>query len=171
MKKILLTSILAIVTGITISNADGDKKVTSKNYVDTQIGTRQATIPATGTNTEEAGSTVVTYTDNAGTIGERGICDIESNGDGECEDNYLVTRDLLEDSSSYLPQMAVTTKTCTEWVANASQTDENCLLWDLSEKIVYGRCSTSTDCEWLTPSCTGGRSGTCHNNKCVCYAR
>ena len=44
--------------------------VTSKDYVDT---TRQATIPASGTNASTPGDTVVTYTDTAGTIGEREI--------------------------------------------------------------------------------------------------
>ncbi|MBO4480192.1 MAG: hypothetical protein J5742_01020 [Alphaproteobacteria bacterium] len=46
MKKILLTSILAVIVGTTIVNADNDKTVTSKNYVDTQIGTRQEKITA-----------------------------------------------------------------------------------------------------------------------------
>ncbi|MBO4480539.1 MAG: hypothetical protein J5742_02850 [Alphaproteobacteria bacterium] len=47
MKKILLTSIITIVTGITVANAtDGDKKVTSKNYVDTAVATKQDVIDA-----------------------------------------------------------------------------------------------------------------------------
>ncbi|MBO4480115.1 MAG: hypothetical protein J5742_00630 [Alphaproteobacteria bacterium] len=99
MKKILLTSILAIVTGITIANADGDKKVTSKNYVDTQIGTRQEKIPAANTNSATPGSTVVTYTSTAGTIGERGIINNTESLDTRENSDKLVTAGAL---SNYL---------------------------------------------------------------------
>ena len=69
--------------------------VTSKDYVDT---TRQATIPASGTNSATPGDTVVTYTSTAGTIGERGICDAELNGDGDCDNSNLVTVDFVYDN-------------------------------------------------------------------------
>ena len=74
--------------------------VTSKDYVDT---TRQATIPASGTNSATPGDTVVTYTDTAGTIGERGIFNPDTDYDW---DNYevveghegdLVTAGIYED--------------------------------------------------------------------------
>ena len=69
--------------------------VTSKDYVDT---TRQATIPASGTNSATPGDTVVTYTSTAGTIGERGIFDdwsviIEANN---LQDNLVTAGALLQ---------------------------------------------------------------------------
>ena len=67
--------------------------VTSKDYVDT---TRQATIPAARTNASTPGDTVVTYTDTAGVIGERFICDAYNNGDGDCNADDLVARDVLD---------------------------------------------------------------------------
>ena len=71
--------------------------VTSKDYVDT---TRQATIPASGTNASTPGDTVVTYTDTAGTIGERGIFDDWSVGivENSLQDN-LVTAGVLLDAT------------------------------------------------------------------------
>ena len=73
--------------------------VTSKDYVDT---TRQATIPASGTNSATPGDTVVTYTDTAGTIGERGICDADAQADGDCDNGDLVTNDLLNDAMDWV---------------------------------------------------------------------
>ncbi len=60
----------AIASVITINSVFADATITTKNYVDT---TRQATIPAAETNIETPGVSVVTYTDTAGTIGERWI--------------------------------------------------------------------------------------------------
>ena len=137
--------------------------VTSKDYVDT---TRQATIPASGTNALTPGDTVVTYTSTAGTIGERGICDAEA--DGDCGDNFLVTRDLLERATD-LTTTTVTYKTCTEWVANAPQTDANCLLWQLSDRDVYGKCTSDSECEWLDDQCPDGFVGVCKTSSGKCY--
>ena len=125
--------------------------VTSKDYVDT---TRQATIPASGTNSETPGDTVVTYTDTAGTIGERGICDA---GMSDCDGNSLVTSDRLHDT---LSTTTVTYKTCTEW-SGTPHTDENCILWNLTDKYVYGSCidvgqSCTTDYDCCNENCSGG---------------
>ncbi len=66
-KKLLFAMAIAAVAG----NGDVYKRqqtVTTQNYVDTNFQTK---IPAAGTNAATLGNTIVTYTDNAGTIGER----------------------------------------------------------------------------------------------------
>ncbi len=83
-KKLFLFGTIASV--IAINSVFADTIVTSKSYVDT---TRQATIPVAGTNEDEPGETVVTYTGTAGQIGERGICNNEK--DDDCAPNDLVT--------------------------------------------------------------------------------
>ena len=71
-KKILLSSIIAAMVAMP-SFAAGDSIVTSKSYVDTQVGLKQDKIPATGNATGGTGTSVITYTSTAGTVGERGI--------------------------------------------------------------------------------------------------
>ena len=145
--------------------------VTSKDYVDT---TRQATIPASGTNSATPGDTVVTYTDTAGTIGERGICSSDAYDDGDCGNNELVTTDVIYDVLDYvdeqlnLPETTVTYKTCYEW-SGTPHTDENCLLWNLWDKKVYGdQCNSSAECiDWgIQHNCQ--YSPTCKNHQCRC---
>ena len=179
----------AIASVIAINSVFADTIVTSKSYVDT---TRQATIPVAGTNEDEPGETVVTYTGTAGQIGERGICNNEK--DDDCAPNDLVTvreldsavsnnmpiysvnagpgrvvvygdipnsfdaRGIYDGSTTYdsstdadklvtasvvqnatdLPTTTTTNKVCIEWVSGQSHTDQNCILWNLSDKNVYG---------------------------------
>ena len=189
--------------------------VTSKDYVDT---TRQATIPASGTNASTPGDTVVTYTSTAGTIGERGICDVEARSDGDCDNGDLVTNDLLNDAMGWvegavsgsagtvpvydqdgylgsaergiydgsngynsstdadklvtaaalnnLPTTTVTYKTCTEW-SGIPHTDANCLLWNLSDKPVYGNCTSNSDCNSVVCE-DNGAWARCSNGRCEC---
>ena len=136
--------------------------VTSKDYVDT---TRQATIPASGTNSETPGDTVVTYTDTAGTIGERFIFDGELPRFIDDDDDIELTtvrgvKSLLE-SATNLPETTVTYKTCTEW-SGTPHTDENCILWNLTDKYVYG-CDCS--CRYGGVA-TCNSDGTCNYNLC-----
>ena len=117
--------------------------VTSKDYVDAADALKQDLVPEAWVNIDEngTGETVVTYTDTAGVLGERGICDVYAdNGDG-CSEGDLVTRDLLGTS-------VTTNKVCVEWVENAAHIDRNCLLWNLTDQVVYGGfCSTASDCQ------------------------
>ena len=53
-------------------------KAPSENAVHDALAGKQNTIPVTGTNASTPGATVVTYTSTAGTIGERGILDIDN---------------------------------------------------------------------------------------------
>ena len=100
-KKLFLFGTIASV--IAINSVFADTIVTSKSYVDT---TRQATIPVAGTNEDEPGETVVTYTGTAGQIGERGICNNEE--DDDCAPNDLVTvRELDSAVSNNMPIYSV----------------------------------------------------------------
>ena len=151
----------AIASIIAINQVVADTTVTSKQYVDT---TRQATIPTADTNYEANGGgvSVVTYTDNAGVLGERYICDADAEDNGYCNDDNLVTRDLLTDQieqATDLPETTVTYKTCYREV------NGDCILWNLSDRDVYGKCRTQDDC----PPCDNGLARDCSpDGRCQC---
>ena len=69
-------------------------KAPSENAVHDALANKQNTIPATGTNSSTPGTTVVTYTSTAGTIGERGIYD------EKVRDNYLGGSDMIIDDTN-----------------------------------------------------------------------
>ena len=75
-------------------------KAPSENAVHDALANKQNTIPATGTNSSTPGTTVVTYTGTAGTIGERGICN-DSNED-DCNDGDLVTVNEIVNAVEYI---------------------------------------------------------------------
>ena len=178
----------AIASVIAINSVFADTIVTSKSYVDT---TRQATIPAAETNIETPGVSVVTYTDTAGTIGERGIFNPETDFDGQNNtiapghEGDLVTAGIFPDVGQMynqiqeiqnnmpdfddLPETTVTYRTCTEWLDGAAHTDQNCILWNLSDKNVYGKCATNNDCSSVDCSWRGdGAWARCNNGSCQC---
>ncbi|MBO4480331.1 MAG: hypothetical protein J5742_01740 [Alphaproteobacteria bacterium] len=165
MKKILLTSILAVIVGTTIVNADNDKTVTSKNYVDTQIGTRQEKIPATGTNASTPGDTVVTYTDTAGTIGERGIYDGSDDYDSSTDADKLVTAAALTDGlngvQNNLPTVTTSKLTCAD--------SPSCTLWTVADQDVYGEqpmCQPNGATCMGDSACCSGYCVGCHQGMC-----
>ncbi len=180
--RISVLTIGAVASIIAINSVFADTTVTSKTYVDT---TRQATIPVAGTNASTPGSAVVTYTGTAGQIGERGIFDPETNFDYENNEvasgheGDLVTADSIFpamgglyqqiEQATDLPETTVTYKTCTEWLDGAAHTDQNCILWNLSDKDVYGKCRTHSDCDWMDSQCTGDSAGTCNTDTGKCY--
>ena len=156
----------AIASVLTINSVMADTTVTSKTYVDT---TRQATIPAAGTNAATPGTTVVTYTGTAGTIGERGIFDapinmFDSNDDGE---KLITARAAFSAMPSQ--QKTVTHKQCVEWdtAGQGQGTDENCLLWTLIDvNVVTKQCTTNADCVGIVGAqCAGPR---CRSGICEC---
>ena len=155
----------AIASILTINSVLADTTVTSKTYVDT---TRQATIPAAGTNEDEPGETVVTYTNTAGVIGERYICDADTEENGDCGGEDLVTASALHNATNNLPTKTITTRVCIRWIDGQSHTDANCLLWDLVDATVYGpQCTQNSDC-----ICPCGGSATCSSGRCdylFCY--
>ena len=181
--RISILTIGAAASIIAINSVCADtttSTVTSKQYVDSQYSKldkiKQNTIPAADTNYDANGGgvSVVTYTENAGVLGERYICDAAADENNDCGDDNLVTRDLLGQietqvsEATNLPETTVTYKTCTEWLDGAAQTDQNCILWNLSDKNVYGpECDTLADCV-----CTGsGGYSACSRGRCIgnCY--
>ncbi|MBO4480847.1 MAG: hypothetical protein J5742_04510 [Alphaproteobacteria bacterium] len=170
MKKILLTSILAIVTGITVANAtDGDKKVTSKNYVDTAVATRQEKITA-GTS-----GSVVTYngTQNGQTqFSEHAILDAENDfdNDGNVSDGHeddLVTVDgvynMLDSEfnnrDSHLESTRVVQTTCSN--------PPDCTLWSMEDVVVHKlECTAAADC--ASKVCLAGSTRDCVGGMCKC---
>ena len=163
--RISILTIGAVASIITINSVFADTTVTSKQYVDT---TRQATIPRWGTNYGENGRglSVVTYTDNAGVLGERYICDVEA--DWDCTAYDLVTWDLLKQQANQgMPEKTVTKKTCVAWLDGATQTDANCILWNLSDESVYGKCETRSDCSCYDGNGRFTGQKRCENYRCV----
>ena len=156
----------AIASIIAINQVVADTTVTSKQYVDT---TRQATIPAAGTNANTPGSTVVTYTGTAGQIGERGIFNPETNFDYENnevasghEDDLVTAGSIFPavgglyqqiEQVTNLPTTQTTNKVCTEWVAGQSHIDANCLLWNLTDQTVYGCFVNGESCTYSSQCC------------------
>ena len=157
--------IASIITTATFAN----QVITSQTYVDNQDALKQNKIPATGTNASTPGTTVVTYTGTAGTIGERGIVSGWENYDYDngTDDNKLVTAgavlDIAEQISplpDYQP-VTVTTKTCNTWLDGQAHTDANCILWNLTdEEIQWARCYSWRDC------CTDQSNCACINGIC-----
>ena len=141
----------AIASIITINSVFGDTTVTSRQCVDNQDealyneldGIKQDIIPAAGTNADRNGGgvSIVTYTLADGALGERGICDAEADENGDCDDDNLVTRDLISQATN-LPETTVTYKTCYQEV------NGDCILWNLRDADVYGRqCNNTSDCK------------------------
>lgn len=186
---------VAIVSTMVVVNYGvADSSVTSRTYVDAQDALRQNQIPAAGVNIlQEIGDGVVTYTNTAGTIGERGIFDYTNSNHfsnhtvaaghdtdmitaaayGYLEGLFSGTQDDVSTVSGTVSGMAIpdfgnlnrvtgTYKTCAEYIPNAAQTDENCILWNLGEKTVLGCAANSNTCATGGECCTGYcSSGTC----------
>ena len=136
--RISVLTIGAIASIIAINSVVADTKstVTSRGYVDAQDALKQNKIPATGTNANTPGETVVTYTDTAGTIGERGIFDGADTYDILADRNKLVTAGLVQTATDCIYQNLQQME-CTEWVANADHTDENCLLMTVRTTVDF----------------------------------
>lgn len=156
-KKSLLFGVIASV--ITVNSAFAvTSTVTSRDYVDAVVATKQPKIPAAGTNAATPGDTVVTYTSTGdGTIGERRIFDMETDYDWEY--NEIVSGhegDLVTAGDFVGPVMATYELSnhvhpiyneCVEW-SGTPRTDENCLLWQLADRTGYPTktCRTASDC-------------------------
>ena len=162
MSKTLLLGAFASV--IAINSVFGDTTVTSRGYVDTQVATKQTKIDATGANFTNG--SVVETTSTPGVVTQRGILnpetDTETSPFGDVypkqgHENDLVTAGPIYEQMGR-GQSIVQNHThkirqeCAEYVANAAQTPENCLLWYLPStetgSAVYEgmSCNTSADC-------------------------
>ena len=135
--KSIITSAFIGAIAATGVYAAGENIVTSKGYVDNRIDTRQAKIPATNTNSATPGSSVVTYTSSAGTIGERGIYDGSQTYNSTNDVNKLATAAALNSAVTNLPTMATTKLTC----ANP----DTCDLWTIDSQTVYGNVNSGSN--------------------------
>ncbi len=140
---------------LTINSVLADTTVTSKTYVDT---TRQATIPAAGTNAATPGTTVVTYTNTAGTIGERGICN--DHDEDDCNDGDLVTNSLLNSAMDWVDENMPEGATCYEWMGS------ECVLVNLPMGDKAPVCVANGDECWGDGACCSGYCVGCHTTPC-----
>ena len=101
----------AIASILTINSVIADTTVTSKNYVDAEVAKKQNTIPVAGTNTANPGTSVVMYTNTAGTVGERGIYSGGTYTAGT-DANNLVTASALNGAVNNIPTITTSKLTC-----------------------------------------------------------
>lgn len=137
MRKLLyIIGIVAIIC--TNAFATGDKITTSKNYVDTQIATKQDKIPAINSDT------VVTHTNTSGEIGEKAIYDTT--------ESYATQTDALVTAgvANAAIQNAIDTEfVCIEWAPNTEQIPENCYIWSIRAAKVASLPSGYTQLEYI----------------------
>ena len=134
--NLLLCGIIMVGTAYAETTQADRKTVSSKAYVDTSVETRQQKIPAAGTNSANAGTTVVMYTTTGnGTIGERGIYDNPASYTAGTDANKLVTASALKGSVTNLPTMETSKLTC----ANTP----TCSLWTIEDQQVYGNTNNN----------------------------
>ena len=156
--SILTFGAVASIIAINSVFADTTSTVTSRGYVDAAVATKQPKIPAAGTNASTPGETVVTYTSTGdGTIGERGIVDMESGYIA----GGLVTAEALEEYVNCM-QNHQTGFECVEENSNG-----DCMLVTLFEEDrdcdnpFDGKiCSTNSDCNQ-------NENERCFNGRCV----
>ena len=130
-KTLLSVSIVSMVIGTSYGSVNNT--ITSKGYVDTEIETKQLTIPVTGTNSSNAGNTVVTYTSTEGTLGERGLYTGANTYDAETDADKLITASALNTAFTTLPTLETNRLAC----ANPG----TCDLWTITPQTAYGRAA------------------------------
>ena len=134
LNKILLSvSIVLIFIGTSYGSVNNT--ITSKGYVDTEIETKQLTIPVTGINSSNAGNTVVTYTSTEGTLGERGLYTGANTYDAETDADKLITASALNTAFTTLPTLETNRLAC----ANPG----TCDLWTITPQTAYGRAGNA----------------------------
>ena len=146
--RISLLSIGAIASILSINSVFATTStVTSKDYVDAADALKQNKIPATGTNASTPGTTVVTYTGTAGTIGERGICNDPTDN---CNQADIATFGLVGNAVEYIQNNMPAGATCYEWSGN------DCILVNMPTQLAASgeSCTGNGDCD----------SGRCCNN-------
>ncbi len=102
-KKLLFAMVITAVATNVFADVT-TQTITTQDYVDTADALKQDKIPAAGTNEDELGESVVTYTNNDGEIGERGI--YSGNWYVENRDaDKLVTTDVVVKTKGCVEQM------------------------------------------------------------------
>lgn len=111
--------------------------VTSRDYVDNTLATKQAKIPSAGTAGAPTGNSVITYTASSGTIGERGVYTDSTEYDASADADKLITASALNTAFTTLPETDTTKLVC----ANQS---EGCTLWTITNQTAYGISGNGT---------------------------
>ncbi len=164
-KKPLFIGAIASIIAINSVFADTTSTVTSRGYVDTQVATKQTKIDATGANFPNG--SVVETTGTEGVVTQRGIFNPSTDAETDPFDgtvwpkqghaNDLVTAGPIYEQindTAYIVKSHThkIRQECAEYVANAEQTPENCLLWylpytDTGPAVYFGSsCATDADC-------------------------
>ena len=149
MKQTLLVG--SIITIFATNAFAVSSTVTSKDYVDTVVATKQAQIPASGASGVGSGETVMTYTSTSGTIGERGIYSDTSSYDASADGDKIITASALNSAFTTLPTTETTKLVC----ANPG----TCTLWSITGQTAYGISGSGTTTVDLT-SLIGNVAGT-----------
>ena len=134
--KISYIAIGAIASVLTINSvmAAGENTVASKSYVDARDDLKQDLIPRSGANSSTPGSTVVTYTDAEGEIGERGIYDGENDYDEDYDADSLVTAGVIADFAETMESLTINDQELTMVNHNlqpCNAGDSGCDLWTI----------------------------------------
>ena len=131
LKKVLLTSICTILALRGVSYGAGDKTITSKPYVDTQIATKQLKIPAANTAGVGPGDSVITYTNVAGggVIGERALF-TGGEYNASTDADKMITASALDTAFATLPKTDTSKLVCADSPA--------CTLWTIVDQLAYG---------------------------------
>ncbi len=130
--------------------------VTSRDYVDNALATKQAKIPSAGTAGAPTGDSVITYTASSGTIGERGVYTDSTEYDATNDADKLITASALKGAISNIPETETTKLQCT---------DSNCLLWNIVTQTAYGITPFNPDVSITgTSYCYRGLSGSRNSN-------
>ena len=127
MSKILLFG--AIISIFATNVFAVSSTVTSKDYVDDLVATKQVKIPAAGATGVGAGETIITYTGAAGTIGERGIYSDASSYNATTDADKIITASALNGAVSNISTTETSKLTCY---------DTNCTLWNIGTQTAYG---------------------------------
>lgn len=127
MSKILLFG--AIISIFATGAFAVSSTVTSKDYVDDLVATKQAKIPAAGATGVGAGETIITYTGVAGTIGERGIYNDASSYNATTDADKIITASALNGAVSNISTTETSKLTCY---------DNDCTLWSIGTQTAYG---------------------------------
>jgi hypothetical protein len=161
MKRILIGTVALMMT-LPAFGDDGDKRTTSKPYVDTQIATKQLKIPAANTAGVGAGDSVITYTNVAGggVIGERALF-TGGEYNASTDADKMITASALNSAFTNLPTTDTTTLEC------ANQAD-GCTLWTIVDQTAYGingdGTTTTVDLTTLIGNARSMGSGYISNN-------
>lgn len=139
-------------------------KAPSENAVNDALANKQNIIPVTGTNSSTPGTTVVTYTSTAGTVGERGIYDGTAAYNESTDADKLVTARAFNNP---VPEALVTYKRCVRYITGQPQTSDYCLLWELEDMPVMGFCDTAADCPGTCNFCDQS-TGRCYEDTSNC---